>query len=92
MARIIKLETLAHNHPMRNLPLNSIDASYKSRFSTVFAVVTPSYGISRKTYNELGIVWTKDTEWIAIETQDSLDWDEGRMDTIGQNGNDGLHY
>jgi hypothetical protein len=31
---------------------------------------------------------TKECAWTSCP----LDWDESRLDTIGQNGNEGLHY
>lgn len=31
-------------------------------------------------------------EWGSEEEDDAIDWDEERMDIIGQNGNEGTHY
>jgi hypothetical protein len=31
-------------------------------------------------------------EWRSEEEDDAIDWDEERMDIIGQNGNEGTHY
>jgi hypothetical protein len=84
------LKTLPHEHHLRNLPLRDVGAFYLARGAKVWREVFPAFGIAKKTFNELSPVWTQHDDWKA--TKDPLDWDEDRINVIGQNGNDGLHY
>lgn len=110
----ILINLLPTSHPLRNLPLGTLKVFYKGPDTVFFRELFPSFGIAKKTYNELGEVWTKDTEWKTSSeysheinnewerSQSSCsrkremflneDWEEHRMDTIGSNGNEGLHY
>lgn len=84
------LSSYDKDHPIRNIPLINIKAHYKSTKATIWREVFPNFGIASKSYNDLTEVWTKDQEWIA--TVDPFEWGEDRIDSIGQNGNEGLHY
>jgi hypothetical protein len=86
----ILLNSLPTDHVLRNTPLIELNAKYKSKGFITYAEITPAFGIAKKTFNQLGDVWTDGTEWIAVTTGEV--WDESRMDIIGQNGNEGLHY
>ena len=57
------LSELPYDHPLRNTPLIEINAEYQIRDSKIWAKVTPPYGIAKKTYNELGPVWTTWDKW-----------------------------
>jgi hypothetical protein len=59
------LNDLPYEHELRNKPLIEIGAKYQIRDSKVLAEVTPPYGIAKKTYNQLGDVWTKWDIWHA---------------------------
>ena len=59
------LNELPYEHELRNKPLIEIGAQYQIRDSKVWATVTPPYGIAKKTFNELGSVWTKWDVWRA---------------------------
>jgi hypothetical protein len=37
-------------------------------------------------------ILSKQVQFKTLDHPAELDWDEDRIDTIGQNGNDGLHY
>ena len=82
------LKELAPTHHLRNLPLIEVGAYYIPKDSKVWAEVRSAYNIAKKTFNQLADVWLID-EWKA--TKDPL-WDDARIDIIGQNGNEGLHY
>lgn len=86
------LNNLPQNHSLRNIPLIELKAFYKRPDSKVWQEVTPAYTLAKTkiTFNQLGEVWRRD-DWKATYIP-SVDWDEGRMDVIGSNGNDGLHY
>ena len=57
------LAELPIEHPLRNIPLIEIGAEYQIRDSKVWAKVTLPYGIAKKTYNQLGAVWTTWDKW-----------------------------
>ena len=59
------LKNLPKEHPLRNKPLIEIGAEYKRYDSKIWQAVTPPYGIAKKTYNDLGEVWTNWDEWRA---------------------------
>jgi len=61
------LNELPYEHELRNKPLIEIGAQYLIRNSKVWATVTPPYGIAKKTFNELGDVWTKWDVWRATK-------------------------
>lgn len=83
----MNLKTLPKDHPLRNTPLLEIGAYYLPKDTKVWAEVRNAYGISKKTFNELGDVWLID-EWKA--TKFSEDWDTtDRQRAIAQNGNIG---
>ena len=77
------LHELEETHYLRNIPLIEIKAWYKNG-NNAFREVFPNFNIAKKTYNELGEVWTTNHLWESRE-----EWDETRMDIIGQNGNIG---
>ena len=84
------LADLPYHHALRNLPLIEIGTYYQAKGAKTWREVFPAFGIAKKTFNELSPVWTLHDKWIA--TKDPLEWGDSRMDVIGQNGNDGLHY
>lgn len=61
----IRISDQPVDHPLRNSPLVEIGAKYRVGDSKVFQEITPSYGIAKKCYNDLGPVWTNNTEWIV---------------------------
>jgi len=82
------LNNLVEDHPYRNTPLIELNAEYVSRGSKIWYKVQPAFNISKKTFNELAYVWKNWDTWrIPVE-----DWDEERINVIGQNGNTGEHY
>lgn len=84
------LDSLPIDDPYRNTPLITIGAYYKPLSSPYAREVLPSFGIAKVTYNQLGEVWLKDTEWYA--TIPLVTPEETRMDIVGSNGNEGLNY
>lgn len=89
---IIYLAELPQDHALRNMPLAEIKAEYRWKGATPATpwreAAKQSKSLQASTYNQLGDAWKND-EWI-VDT-DNL-WDEARIDNIGGNGNDGLHY
>ena len=59
------LNDLPPSHPLRNKPLIEIGAQYQIKDSKIWATVTPPYGIAKKTFNQLGEVWTTWDKWKA---------------------------
>lgn len=57
------LHELPPDHELRNTPLGKLEAEYLNKASTVWAKVTPSYGIAKNTYNQLGPVWKANDIW-----------------------------
>lgn len=88
MENSISLNELPEEHPLRNTKLCDLDVFYRGPSTRAWQQVLPSYNISKVTYNELGDVWKENQEWVV----DTEAWDEDRVDTIGQNGNNGEHY
>lgn len=82
------LNDLPANDPHRNTPLIEIGAFYQDSDMKGWREIFPNFGIAKKTFNQLGPVWLMATKWKATKPL----WDEKRIDLIGQNGNDGLHY
>lgn len=72
----------------RNQPLSELEAEYKNVDSKVWSKIYPNMTIAKKTYNELASIWTTFDEWRCP----AVLWDEDRIDVIGSNGNEGLHY
>lgn len=64
----VLLAELPVNHRLRNTPLIEIGAEYKRFDSKIWQAVTPPYGIAKKTYNDLALVWTEWDEWRAINS------------------------
>ena len=62
---MISLSDLPPEHKLRNTPLADIKAKYKHTSERTYREVLPSFGIAKRTYNELGVVWTKDTDFIT---------------------------
>ena len=56
---------------------------YDEGFDRIFKKKDPICKVCGKTLSMV-----KECAWTGCE----LHWDESRVDTIGQNGNDGLHY
>lgn len=52
------LSTLPHDHALRNTPLISINAFYRTDAEKIGREIFPNFGIAKKTYNQLGKVWT----------------------------------
>ena len=61
------LELLPYNHILRNTKLIDIGAEYLRKGSKIWTEVTPSFGIAKVTYNQLGEVWTKYDIWRATK-------------------------
>jgi hypothetical protein len=59
------LADLPYDHPLRNTKLIDIGAEYLRKGSKVWTKVTPSFGIAKVTYNQLGEVWTNYDIWRA---------------------------
>lgn len=59
----VNLKELPFEHELRNQPLAAIGVEYKINGSKIWAKVLPSYGIAKKTFNDLGDVWTTWDEW-----------------------------
>lgn len=57
------IHTLDPTHPLRNAKLAEINAEYRQCGTKTWFPITPAFGIAKKTYNELGEVWTKNHEW-----------------------------
>lgn len=85
------LNDLPPEDPYRNTPLIDLGVLYRRPDSNVWQEMTPAYTLARKkiTFNQLGEVWQRDL-WKV--TRPLVDWDEDRIDIIGTNGNEGLHY
>jgi hypothetical protein len=90
----IFLNDLPHSHILRNVPLIDINAVYQPIGSKAFRTIFPAFGIANKTFNELAECWTRDRFKTRSEYAHKLaeDYEETRMNIIGKNGNDGLHY
>ena len=75
----------------RNTPLIELGVYYRRPEAKVWQEMTPAYTLAKNkvTFNQLAPVWQSD---IWKVTRPLTDWDEDRMDVIGTNGNDGLHY
>lgn len=85
----ICLNDLYPTHILRNTKMSEMKVSYRAVGTKIWQELMPSFNISKNTFNELAPVWTKGQEWVV---EDPESWDEGRIDSIGQNGNDGEHY
>ena len=83
------LNKLPESHPLRNQPLLDLKAEYQSKDSKLWYVVRPAFKIANRSYNQLAGAWTEYDIW-RVETDD--EWDEDRIDIIGQNGPTGEHY
>ena len=84
------LNDLPEKHPLRNTPIGKLQAKYRWKKASEKAqwrsVEVGSPKLVDKTFNQLSEAWTKWDWWVAE------DWDEKRIDIIGSNGNEGLHY
>lgn len=87
----VTLNNLPVDHPYRNTPLIELDAEYVSRDSKLYYKVQPAFTIAKNkvTFNQLADLWTTYDTW-RVPIKD--EWNEERMDIIGQNGNEGSHY
>jgi hypothetical protein len=63
----IDLKTLPPSHPLRNTPLAEIGAHYRPKDSVAWRAVFPTFGIAKKTFNQLSEVWTKNDDWKATK-------------------------
>ena len=61
------IDQLPYDHPLRNKPLIEIGAFYRNRDVKMWREVFPAFGIAKKTFNELGDVWTKWDVWKATK-------------------------
>jgi hypothetical protein len=83
------LADLPVDHPLRNTLMKELKVFYRTVGTKNWNEVFDSFTIAKNnTYNELGDVWLRDKEWVVEDE----DWDEDRIDRIGQNGNEGDHY
>lgn len=81
------LNALEESHVLRNIPL--LGMFHRQKGTKAWKEINNNYGIKTATFNTLHKdVWQNTTEFMFLQK----DWDESRVDTIGQNGNDGLHY
>lgn len=87
----LELDNLPIGDINRNTPLAELGAMYQDFDMKGWREVFPNFGIAKKTYNQLGLLWTSKSKWKATKPIDD-GWDEDRLDRIGQNGNEGLHY
>lgn len=88
MVTQVILNELPENHHLRKLPLQGM--FHRQKGTQAWKLINGNYGIRRATFNHLSKeVWTDTTEFMA-EVDD--EWNEDRIDVIGQNGNEGLHY
>jgi hypothetical protein len=90
----IFLNDLPYSHILRNVPLIDINAVYQPIGSKAWREVFPAFGIANKTFNELAECWTGDRFKTSSEYAHKLaeQYEETRMNIIGRNGNEGLHY
>ena len=86
---MLTLNDLHVDDELRNTPLIELECEYKTISEKNWMPLTPAFNIAKKTFNELGDVWTKQVEW---RTNKEDIWDEKRMDIIGQNGGAGENY
>lgn len=89
------LNDLPKDHPIRNTRLDLLDPVYAVKGSKGWRPMFPTFGIAKKTFNDLTPVWTSTDLWKtsnALAQELHEDWLESRVDIIGQNGNDGLVY
>lgn len=63
----IYLADLPIDHELRNKSLIEIGAEYQIKDSKVWAKVMPAYGIAKKSYNQLGPVWTTWDKWKCVQ-------------------------
>jgi hypothetical protein len=61
----LDLKALPPDHPLRNTPLAEIGAQYRPKGSPGWREVLPSFGIAKKTFNQLSNVWTDNDDWKA---------------------------
>jgi len=59
------LNDLPHEHPLRNTPLARINAQHCWKHSKVWSPIEPSFGIAKKTFNDLSGVWT-DNDYFGV--------------------------
>lgn len=65
---VVDLGALPVEHPLRNRPLVDIGAWYQlTPKGAMWHEVKPAFGIARRTYNELGEVWTNHHVWKATK-------------------------
>lgn len=62
----MSIANLHPDHPLRNTPLLGFRYTMPGKMTKV-TEVTASFGIAKKTYNELGPVWTEGHVWMAPE-------------------------
>lgn len=61
------LSELPEDHPNRNVSLLEIGAVYKAPDEKIWRPVLASFGIAKKTYNQLGETWIKNQHWKATK-------------------------
>ena len=83
------LNKLPEDHPLRNKPLIELKAEYQSKDSALWYEVRPAFKIANRSFNQLASAWVQYDIW-RVNVED--EWDEDRIDRIGQNGNTGEHY
>jgi len=64
----IVLKDLPLWHPLRNRPLAGM--FYYPIGSKIKSEIFPSYGISKKTYNQLGPSWTTWDTFVCVDNQE----------------------
>jgi hypothetical protein len=52
------LNDLPLEHPLRNTPLHSLNTVYRWKHSQAWLPIGEKFGIAKKTFNELSVVWT----------------------------------
>lgn len=68
----MNLAELPIDHKLRNTPLGQINAFYRQAGTKTYFEVFPSFNIAKKTFNQLGEVWTNNQEWIADEKTNNI--------------------
>jgi hypothetical protein len=59
----VDLKGLPKEHPLRNNPLISVKAEYRNQSSKIWCEIRAPYNISKKTFNQLSVVWTNWDDW-----------------------------
>lgn len=67
----VRLDVLDKEHPLRNKSLHEISARWRHN-SWQWHYITKKWGIGEKCYNDLGVTWTRNTEWEALIPEEMI--------------------